>query len=234
VNASENAPKEPLVGVAYPSVKPSVHPLKIETRMAIQRFKDAGVEIRQTGRGFPGVFSLVKHAPELLEEIIEAASASDGRGKCVWGELLSSHYTAMNAESTVYVFTLDLQIALLAAETMRIKPSYQATDALVPVRSVMAVIRQVRDVRPETKYFTSIVPAYELYAGLQGRIYGSFIDRRQNRINRDTIDDIEFIAENLDAVKAIYPALVKRKTTDRGIIAEMIKSGNKPMLDGIL
>lgn len=220
--------------MTHPSAKPPVHPLKIGTRKAVQRFRDAGVEIRQSGKGFPGVFSLVKYAPELLEEIIEAASTSDGRGKCVWAELLSTHYTVMNAESTIYVFTLDLQVARLAADSMRIKPSYQSTDAMVPIRGVMTVIRQVRDVRPETKDFTSIVPAYELYTDLQGRTFGSFIDRRQTRINRDTIENIEFIAEHLDEVKAIYPALKKRKTTDRGIIAEMIESGTTPLLDGTL
>lgn len=216
--------------VEYPSAKPPVHPLKLETRKAIQTLTDMGVKVRQSGRGFPGVFSLVKHAPELLEEIIEAARSTDERGKLVWSELLSTHYTMLDADSTVYVFTLDLQIARLATERMKPGSKY-AMDA---IRSVTSVIRQVKDVRPDTKDFALIISAYEVYSDILGRVSGSFIDRRQKNINKHTIGDIEFIAENLDAVKSIAPALKKRGTVDQRIIVEMLEARTLPLLDGIL
>lgn len=215
--------------VAYPSKKPPVHPVKLETRKAMLRLNDAGVTVRQNGKGFPGVFSLVKHAPEILDEIIEAASSGSTEMKVVWGSLLSRYYTPLDNESTHYIFKTDLQVARLAAARMRPGSKYSGEA----IRNVTSVIRQFRDVDPGIKEFEPLVNGYELYAEIIGRTT-KFVDRRQKFVTTANYDRIKFISENLEAIRAIAPELKKRRTTDPGIISEMIKHESTPLLNGVL
>lgn len=236
MKASRKVPGTTPADVAYPSKKKPDHPVKIATRKAVKRLSDAGVIIRQGPKGYPEVFGTVKHSPETMEEIIRVAKKSGKIGKAVWGELLTGYFAAPDAEYVAKIHALNLQVASLAAEKIPKKtyPANLPSVARSAISTVNGTIRDIRYLRPDTTDFVSMARAYEIYADIQKLKTGPMYNRKHPRVSRENIDDIAFIAENLEGVKLILPELKKRKDTDRGIIAEMLNSGTTPLLDGIL
>lgn len=222
--------------VAYPSSRKPDHPVKVATRKAVKRLIDAGVMVRQSREGYPGVFSMVKHAPELMDETIRIARKSGKRGKAVWAELLSGHFAVPDAESAEKTHSFNLQIASLAVEKMspKLYPANIPSGARSAISTVRGTIRDINYLRPDVTDFTSMARAYEIYADIQKLKTGPMYNRKHPRVSRENIDEIAFIAENLEDVRSILPELKKRKTTDSGIITEMLNSGTTPLLDGIL
>jgi hypothetical protein len=236
MKASRKVPGTTPTDVAYPSTKKPDHPVKIATRKAVKSLSDAGVIVRQGPKGYPGIFGMVKHSPELVEETIRVARKSGKIGKAVWSELLTGYFAAPDAEYAAKIHALNLQVASLAAEKIPTKtyPANLPSVARSAISTVNGTIRDIRYLRPDITDFASMARAYEIYADIQKLKTGPMYNRKHPRVNRENIDEIAFIAENLEGVRSILPELKKRKSTDSGIIAEMLDSGTKPLLDGIL
>jgi hypothetical protein len=212
--------------------KKPVHPIKLATRKALRELKDAGIDLGQSAGCHPGLYSLAQHDPELLRTVIQAVAAGDRKAKELWSALLGyPTYARDTPTGIISKYRMYLEHVPLVSPYVT-RPG-SADNTYWEQRRNMS---DLRDCLPEGEHpdMHRLLPALDLYRKLYRACTQSSPYFRQFAVTKSNISDIIFVAENLEEIRRLQPALIEHKVWKPAMIKEIINAGTVSLSGGVL
>lgn len=210
----------------FPRNRKVVPPNKLKTRESAKMLEAAGFNILNSSCGMQNLYFLVKEAPALLQRVITAMlAASEERD--LWNHVIGNdmgyRYSRSIDRDPRWVYEKWLVLAPIVVNLFE-----RENVGSGQYRTTSIVENLLRNAYPDVRSFTPTK-----YAALI-IVFWIMKETRTTMPDSDRDAAVEFIEQNLDAVTAVLPEVVRRGTVDRGIIESMFRVKSSALLEGAL
>lgn len=235
----------------HPRGKATVHPTKLLVRRALIELEEVGIVLRDKGYGNKVLFRIFKDNPERAQSLIAHIKASSSEEQALWHHVLKDSwdgFVSAPARGTT-VDGLDTLVAILPyvsrdaiLRTTKTPRNVDNTASLLSsARSTMRYIEQALGSKTTDCDPLSLLRAARIVMNIHEKIttaaphwartQKTYMD---TQVNKKNIEDVLYIARDVDAVLPIIPELIKRKTHDKGMVEALIRTPNTVLLEGVL
>lgn len=235
----------------HPRGRSKVHPTKLLVRRALNELAEAGIELRESGSGNRALFALAKARPGRVPLLVQHIKSSSPEEKALWKIVLRDYWdnilpSPAHGIATDGYETLMTLIPYVASRVIIRTPTTprnhdNAGSVLGKVRSTMHYVGDALNPRVTDIDTLALFKAAEivLYIKEELKRTGPRFVRTsksylEEQINKTNIDDVLFIARDVDAVQLIVPELIKRRTHDKGMVEALLRTPKTVLLEGVL
>ena len=214
--------------------KKPVHPKKAAAREALHQLKDAGIDILDQCYIHRNIFFLVQNDRSIIDDIIKSAQVSNWKEKA----LLRNYVT------NLYVYPSIRTIKKRHLETMEnirvVAPIIRSESAARDQYwGAVKVIDGIKESLPEGTDIdmAALFPAALLFEDLYSSAVtkgGGYYSHWNFKIDKNNIDDVIAIAQNLDQVEKFKPTLLNLRIYRGQQISNIIEAGSVPLSSGVL
>lgn len=193
---------------------------------AFSALQDCGVTLSDTNHGIDNISHLGKAHPKLLKQLVEAVEESDERTRSVWKHTLGTpaFYPDHDNDDTDYSSYYRRFIHTTAIGT-KLHPDATPDQCSRRIRDLVRVCEQKIGWSTHQKRYYETKAAMIVVATSANPYRFEF---------KGHMEDIFFIADNLEKVEPLIPEILKRRETSRGYIEALMENKAAALTDGLL
>lgn len=219
----KNSTESSSLGSAIPSPSlPKIDP----TADAIQQLADLGIDLSDSTNGGKNAEYLASY-PKVLHEVIEAIKASDeDTKKNIWEQKLSNREMhPLDDEDDHDYRNSYLRIVKTTPLGKVLFPDRAASSRRIDVDRLFSQCERAMGWWPLSKKYVEVQAAMVAAIASGSPLTFEF---------KPHMDDIFFMADNLDKVIPLIPALLERGDTSRGYVEALLKNEAAALNQGVL
>lgn len=210
---------------------------KLVTRQAMKDLEATGMKVIESKHGNANLFLLAKRYPETLQTLLRRVQTADEPERRMWEHMITEVPTHEDGRMmSDRVLSTYRQWFSLLPMALDLFPRVEEHNRDHEPRILHARIKSLADSIAQVEHRKQRFAEDDGYLRVKAIMTVIQTDRAaggRGSIN-DRDEDIDFIADNMDAIEPIVPELMRRGTTDRGIIQQILSSDTPALNNGIL
>jgi hypothetical protein len=210
---------------------------KLVTRQAMKDFEAEGIKVLNSPHGNKNLFHLAKRYPQLLQELLGRVQKAGDLERSLWGHMITQlplhEFSYSVSDRTPHYYRKWFSLLPMVLDLF---PRVEAHNSNHEPRILHDRINSLAEVIANAEHKRRFFADDDGYRRVKAIMTVVQTDKAASGTGRvkDRNEDIDFIAEHMDAIEPIVPELMRRGTSDRGIIGQILSSDARSLNDGIL
>jgi hypothetical protein len=222
---------------ASTSVLPAPAPVRVSapsTEQALAALSDLGVDIADSDYGKGNIAYLSTECPRVLNHLLEAVEQADPEDLPVWasrlgGKVMHDEYADQHDDDEEYEPTDYRGSYYRLIKTIplgrKLFPNDDPNASRRKVEQVISTCETKMGWRPIQKNYTEVQAAMIAVAASKAIYSFEFKGR---------MEDIFWMADNLDQVETVLPEILERGDSSRGYIEALLENKSSALAQGVL
>lgn len=205
--------------------QPNTASTKQLTRDLVNEMRQLGMSISEETTGRRALYTILSNDAELMNRIMKRIRDASPLERSVWDAHFTRNISPFEATKNWDKDHIDYDRLL---SNMKLLPLFVERGE-TPSETLSSLLKKTRIM----EQISDIPVGDENYTKVQASLIIGCIDPFPVSL-RGRDEDIEFIADNIDAVIPLIPLLKDRQSTDRGLIAALLTNDTPVLNEGVL